>query len=542
MSYRYIIVGAGSAGCVLANRLSHDPQTDVLLIESGMRDVNPFIHMPAGLAKLVHNSRIKWDFYTEPEPQLNNRRLYWPRGRVLGGSSSINAMCYVRGQIQDYDEWARMGNTGWDFASVLPYFKKSERQQRGPSYYHGTQGPLSVEDLSVHNALSETFIEAAMATGWNRNDDFNSGRQAGVGLYQVTQQRGRRCSSAVGYLRPARARKNLTVLTNCHVERLVLNGSRAVGVEYVQEGKRNVVHSDGEVLLCCGAIQSPQVLMLSGIGPPDVLQSADVPVRVELSGVGENLQDHLDICTLFKSRRAITYDFNPLQELSVALRYLFTSSGPGASNVAEAGGFVSSQYAEARRPDIQLHFVPAQLDDHGRNRLPGHGFTMHACFLQPRSRGHIRLRTARALDAPLIRANYLQEPEDLERMIEAVRISREIFYAAPFDPFRGEEIFPGNSKTSRDDIVAFIRAKAETVYHPVGTCRMGTDPLAVVDPLLRVRGVDGLRVVDASVMPKIVSGNTNAPTIMIAEKAADLILAAPEQSVSTEDTEITEFS
>jgi choline dehydrogenase len=529
-SYRFIIVGAGSAGCVLANRLSTDPRNHVLLLEAGGRDINPFIHMPAGLARLVNNTRINWGYHTEAERELNGRKLFWPRGKVLGGSSSINAMCYIRGQREDYDGWAAVGNSGWSYDDVLPYFRRSEDQQRGESKWHGVGGHLAVQDLRYRNPLSQAFVEAAQAIGLKRNDDFNGEEQEGVGFYQVTQHNGRRCSGATGYLAHAKDRANLRIITHALAQRILFDKQRAIGVEYVRNGQLFRAMCDDQIILCGGAINSPQLLMLSGIGPAPSLHALGIDVIVDLVGVGENLQDHLDLCTLYKTPRSTSYDFNKFQEGLVALRYLATANGPGTSNIAEAGGFVCSQYAArstdgSGRPDIQLHFVPAQLDDHGRNRLPGHGYTLHACFLRPESRGRIRLRTNAAIDAPLIEANYLTQDRDLSMSIEAVRISREILRAQPLDLFRGPEVFPGATAQSDAAIAEFVRRKAESIYHPVGTCRMGNDASAVVDDRLRVRGVDGLRVVDASIMPTLVSGNTNAPTMMIAEKAADLLLA-----------------
>lgn len=522
-AYDFIIIGAGSAGCVLANRLSADPSRRVLLLEAGGRDVNPLIHMPAGIARLVHNRRINWNYSTEPEPALNGRRLYWPRGKVLGGSSSINAMCYVRGQPQDYDDWHSGGAAGWGYEHVLPYFRRSERQQRGASLYHGADGALAVEDLRSRNPLTDKFVAAGVAVGLPLNDDFNGARQEGVGHYQVTQRAGRRCSASVAYLAPVRSRPNLRVATNSLVARVLIERGRATAVEYRRNGRSCVARCDSEILLCAGAVNSPQLLMLSGIGPADHLRELGIRVAADLPGVGANLQDHLDVCTLYKSTRSVTYDFNALQEAGVALRYLLSRRGPGVSNVAEAGAFLRSSHAADGRPDIQLHFVPAQLDDHGRHRLPGHGFTLHACYLRPRSRGRIRLRSARCDEAPLIFANYLQESGDLAVLLEAVRRCRDIVRSVHFDACRGAEIFPGAHAHDDAALTQFIREKAETIYHPVGSCRMGNDAYAVVDAALRVHGISGLRVVDASIMPTIVSGNTNAPTIMIAEKAADLV-------------------
>ena len=521
-SYDYIIVGAGSAGCVLANRLSADPNCRVLLLEAGPRDWNPFIHMPAGLARLVSFKSLNWGFETEPEPNLNNRRLYWPRGRVLGGSSSINAMCYIRGHASDYDDWRDLGNPGWGFEDVLPYFRRAEDQQRGESEMHGAGGPLGVSDLGYVNELSRVFIQAAEQAEYFRNVDFNGPVQRGFGLYQVTQRDGRRCSTASGYLRPARSRPNLVVRTGALTSRILLDGTRAIGVEYRRRGFRNRVHADREVLLAGGAINSPQLMMLSGIGPAESLRQVDVRVVHELGGVGRNLQDHLDVMTLTRCSQPVTYDH--LNELAVGLRYYLRHEGIGTSNIAEAGGFIASSRSEGSRPDIQMHFVPALLDDHGRNRLPGDGYTLHACNLRPESRGHLQLKSDNPADAPAIYANYLSEPEDVEMMLECIRVSRDILAQPAFRPFRAHEIHPGNDVTDREGLLGFIRAKAESIYHPVGTCRMGSDDDAVVDPELRVRGIDGLRVIDASVMPTLIGGNTNAPTIMIAEKAADLLL------------------
>jgi choline dehydrogenase len=524
--FDYIIIGAGSAGCVLANRLSRDPDCRVLLIEAGPRDTHPFIHMPAGLAKLVNRKGVNWDYDTAPEPQLDNRTLWWPRGKVMGGSSSINAMCYVRGVARDYDEWAAAGATCWDWNTALPYFKRSEGNTRGTDTLHGGDGPLSVSDLRYSNPLSHAFIEAGQQAGFARNDDFNGPRQDGVGLYQVTQRDGARCSAATAYLpREVKARPNLVIHARALVNRITFERGRANGVTYAMLGRAFHQEALREVIVCGGAINSPQLLMLSGIGPADELARHRIAVVAALSGVGRNLQDHLDICTLQHCVAGVSYD--RVNELKMAFDYYLRGRrGAGTSNIAEAGGFVRSRLAPDERADIQLHFVPAMLDDHGRQRLPGDGYTLHACFLRPRSRGRITLATNRASDKPRIEANYLGDAEgfDLKMMVECAKVSREIFAQPAFDAYRGAPIYPARSDLSDAELVEFIRAKAETVYHPVGTCRMGSDDAAVVDPQLRVRGVEGLRVVDASVMPTLPGGNTNAPTMMIAERAADLIL------------------
>lgn len=532
--FDYIIVGAGSAGCVLAHRLSADPSVKVLLLEAGPRDWHPFVHMPAGLAKLVGKKGVNWDYSTAPEANLDGRMLWWPRGKVLGGSSSINAMCYIRGHQRDYDEWAELGAEGWHWDAVLPHFRRSEGNERGADAFHGGDGPLGVSDHRYRNPLSAVFVEAAGQAGFPLNADFNGAEQEGFGFYQITTRGGSRCSSATAYLDPIRGKRpNLKVITGAMARKVLFEGRRASGVLYTTRSGAFAEGAAREVILCGGAINSPQLLMLSGLGPAAHLRQHGITVRADLPGVGGNLQDHLDVCTLQRATQAITYDDSDtlFNEARVAWDYYLHKRGPGTSNIAEAGGFLRSALAEDERPDLQFHFVPAQLDDHGRNKLPGFGFTVHACFLRPKSRGRLYLAGTDATTMPRIEANYLGDADHFDRKVmrECVRLSREIIAQPAFAPFRGEELFPGARVQDEAALDAFIRRKAESIYHPIGTCAMGraADPNAVVDPSLRVRGVEGLRVVDASVMPKLIGGNTNAPTIMIAERAAELILAAP---------------
>ena len=524
--YDYIIVGAGSAGCVLANRLSADPAARVLLLEAGGRDTSFLIHMPAGIARLT-TPAVNWLYQTEPQRELAGRRLFWPRGKTLGGSSSINAMVYIRGQRADYDHWCSLGNPGWGFESVLPYFRRAEHNESFEDEWHGRGGPLNVCERRYTNPLSLQFVAAARAAGLAANPDFNGRDPEGAGLYQVTQKAGRRCSAASAYLHPIARRPNLTVLTGALALRVVLAGRRAVGIEFVRGGTRTEIRAQREVLLAGGAINSPQLLLLSGIGPADELRAHDLPVHHDLPGVGRNLQDHLDVHVIHACTRPVTLDSRArgFGALRTALRYALLRDGPGVSNVAEAGAFLRTSM-QTSTPDVQMHFIPAYVVDHGRRRMPGYGMTLHVCYLRPGSRGAIRLASARPTDPPRIDPGYLTDPSDLAPLIAGIRRARDIYAQAPLRADLGEEVFPGAARRTDADLESFIRAAAETEYHPVGTCKMGTDAAAVVDPQLRVHGLEGLRVVDASIMPTLVSGNTNAPVIMIAEKAADLILGA----------------
>ena len=520
--YDYIIVGAGSAGCTLANRLGEDKAVRILVVEAGKPDSSFLLKMPAGFASLGEKSPYNWHFQTEPQRHCNNRRMHWPRGKTLGGSSSINAMVYIRGHAWDYDHWRQLGNEGWSFGDVLPYFKRAQNQERGASELHGTGGPLNVANQISPAPINKAYLDASQQAGHRLTEDFNGAEQDGVGMYQVTQKDGKRCSTAVAYLRPALARGNVTVLTEATTARVLIEKGRAVGVAYRKGGKEVTVRAAREVILSGGAVNSPQVLMLSGIGPADHLKSMGVPVQADVPGVGGNLQDHLDAATLYHCKTRDTYDTaNPLVSLA---KYVLTTKGPGTSCLAESGGFLRTRDGLAA-PDIQLHFIPAFVIDHGRTRPKGNGFTLHVCQLRPESRGSIRLKSTDPLAHPAIDANYLAEPRDLDVLVEGTRMAREIFAQAAFAPYRGAEMEPGAQRTSRADVEAWVRNRAETIYHPVGTCKMGpaSDASAVVDNQLRVRGVDGLRVIDASVIPTLIGGNTNAPTIMIAERASDLI-------------------
>jgi choline dehydrogenase-like flavoprotein len=525
--FDYVIVGAGSAGCVLAHRLSADPQVKVCLLEAGPPDTSPFVKVPLGaVVFLPFRNRHNWAFKTTPQRGLNGRRGYQPRGRTLGGSSAINAMCYIRGQAEDYDGWAANGNTGWGWADVLPYFKRAERQARGVSPLHGADGPLGVSDLRSPNPLGEVFLAAAQSVGLPRNDDFNGPSQEGVGYYQVTQWEGERCSAARAYLAPIRGRDNLAVLTHAHATRLLMEGRRAVGVEYRREGATQIVRASREVVVCSGALQSPQLLMLSGIGPGEHLRAIGLPVVHDLPGVGRNLQDHPDYITGYRSpsREPIGVSLSGAWRLWQAWgEYRRSRRGTLTTNFAEAGGFVRSD-ASLARPDLQLFFVIAMVDDHARKPHLGHGFSCHVCLLRPRSVGKLELTSPDPLDAPLIDPDFLGDDDDLERLVRGFKLVRKILRAPAFDAYRGAELYTASVNTD-EEIRAAIRARADTVYHPVGTCKMGTDAAAVVDPALRVHGVAGLRVADCAIMPSIVSGNTNAPAVMIGEKAADLILA-----------------
>ena len=529
--YDYIIIGAGSAGCVLANRLTADGKTTVLLLEAGGKDNSILVKMPAGVGALIKDKNAyNWGFWTESEPHLEDRKLWWPRGKGWGGSSSINGMIYIRGHARDYDQWRQMGLSGWSYAEVLPYFKRSETLDTGGDDYHGGEGPLFVSHASTPNPIFSTFIKAGEQAGYKVTADFNGYQQEGFGPYQLTIKDGARWSAAKGYLHPIKdIRPNLTTQIDARTTRILIEDGRAVGVEYAQgkKAKRTSVYAKSEVLLCAGAVQSPHILQLSGIGDPEALAKVGMPVVHALPGVGKNLQDHLDVIVSWECTQPITaYAYNKgLNKLVTGINYLLRGQGPGRQNFLESGAFLKSR-PDLDRPDLQLHFLIAIMKEHGKVIIEKDGFSAHICQLRPESRGEVTLKSLDPFDDPAILANYLATDEDLRALREGVRMIRAVVAQSAFDELRGPEFQPGTDVQTDEQLDAWIRQTAETIYHPVGTCRMGPagDELAVVDETLCVHGLKGLRVVDASVMPTLVGGNTNAPTIMIAEKAADMIL------------------
>ncbi len=526
-TFDYIIVGGGTAGCVLANRLSENSRHSVLVLEAGRRDTNQWIHIPVGYFKTMHNPATDWCYNTEPDPGLNHRSIKWPRGKVLGGSSSINGLLYVRGQKEDYDDWEKAGNPGWSYENILPYFIRSEHQERGADEYHGQNGMLKVSDMRIRRAVGDAFIKGAEEIGIPHNNDFNGATQEGVGYYQLTAWKGRRCSSAVGYLKPALNRSNLIVVTNALTDRIVIDENRASAVEYQHDGKKLTVRANREVILSAGAINSPQLLMLSGIGNPDHLREFQIPVKHNLPGVGENLHDHLQIRSVYRcSVKTLNDEIrNPIYKMLIGMQYFAFRTGPMSMAASQIGIFTGS-LPHIRRPDIQFHFQPLSSDSPGQGVHNYSGITSSVTQLRPTSRGNLQLRSANSQDYIAIHPNYLATEEDQVTTINAMKVSRAIANSKAMSQYVEEEMLPGDQVQTDEELLDCARSIGETIYHPVGTCKMGpvSDPMAVVDSTLTVHGINGLRVVDASIMPMITSGNTNAPTFAIAEKAADMIL------------------
>ena len=524
--FDYVIIGAGSAGCVLANRLSADGRHNVLLLEAGPPDTYPWIHVPIGYARTMQHPVLNWCFETEPQPEMHGRKVYWPRGRTLGGSSAVNGLIQIRGQAEDFDAWEALGATGWNARETLRYFIRSETNSRGANEYHGGSGPLYVSDIAERNELVDAFIRAAGDLGVPATDDFNGPRQEGAGYLQLTTRNGRRSSAAVAYLRPARSRPNLTVETGAHATGIVFEGRRAAGVRYRAGGAERSVHAAREVLLCAGALQSPQLLQLSGVGPAELLQAHAIPVVHALPGVGENLQDHLALRSMYKCTRPVTTNDelrNPWRKALTGLKYILLRRGPMAIGVM-TGGMITRALPDAVTPDMQFFISTVSAEARGAEPHPFSGFTLVFYPLRPTSRGFVRIKSADPLVAPAMQPNYLSTDYDRRSMLAGARMARALAATPSLSPYVLEEIQPGAGVQTDEQLLDAVRAHGSSGYHPVGTCRMGTDIAAVVDPRLRVHGIQGLRVIDASVMPTLVSGNTNAAAIMIAEKGADLVL------------------
>ena len=526
LEFDYVVVGAGSAGCVLANRLSADGRHSVLLLEAGPKDNNLWIHVPLGYGKLFKEKTVNWMYQTEPEPGLDGRTIFQPRGKVLGGSSSINGLLYVRGQHEDYDRWRQHGNSGWGFDDVLPYFKKAENQERGADDFHGAGGPLPVSDLVHADPLSAAFIAAAAETGIPVNPDFNGASQEGTGFFQTTTRRGRRASTAVAYLRPARGRGNLRVETSALAQRILFDGRRADTIEFRQAGVLRTARARKEILVSGGAYNSPQLLQLSGVGPAELLRQHGIDVVLDAPGVGHDLQDHMQVRVVMRCTQSITLNDivnSPVRRILAGARYAAFRKGQLTIAAGTSGAFFKTSPRLAT-PDIQIHFLPFSTDKMGERLHSFSGFSASVCQLRPESRGSLRIRSADPTAAPEIRINYLSTEVDRTANVEGLKVLRRILQAPALGPYVVEEVDPGAKVSTDEELLNYCRARGSTIYHPTSTCRMGSDPLAVVDQRLRVRGLEGLRVVDGSIMPDLVSGNTNAAIIMIAEKASDMIL------------------
>ncbi|WP_227270099.1 GMC family oxidoreductase [Roseobacter weihaiensis] len=524
----FIVIGAGSAGCVLANRLSANPKHKVILLEAGGRDLNPWIHIPVGYFKTIHNPAVDWCYKTEPDPGLNGRSIEWPRGKVLGGSSSLNGLLYVRGQPQDYDRWRQMGNTGWGWDDVLPLFKRAECNERGADAYHGDQGPLAVSNMRIQRPITDAWVAAAQAAGYAFNPDYNGAVQEGVGFFQLTAKNGRRCSSAVAYLKPAKTRPNLTIITHAQADRIEIADGCATGVTYTnRSGQQQTVTARREIVLCGGAINSPQLLMLSGIGEPEQLAANGIEVVKSLPGVGKNLQDHLQARLVYKCNEPTLNDevSSLMGQARIGLKYILFRAGPMTMAASLATGFLKTR-DDLETPDIQFHVQPLSAENPGKGADKFSAFTMSVCQLRPESKGEIRLASSNPRTYPKIVPNYLSTETDCRTIVAGVNIARKIARHAPLTSKISEEYRP-HADLDMEDYDATLdwaRSNTASIYHPTGTCKMGDDADAVVDSKLRVHGIKGLRVADCSIMPEIVSGNTNAPAIMIGEKASDLVL------------------